>query len=159
MAQRFGRQPIDDQPIILKQQPHRETHGLLDRTHGSSTALEILNKLDHFLVKQERKKLNPWHATPNKYIVESSSCQSIFLAQEVFNKSCGGCCVDTAVGSSHGFGMKILDSRNLNGMEVIHLDKTGCCVKCFFPCCLQKMSISSPFSSEFSGSIKQKWHP
>ena len=112
--------------------------------------LEYLTQIDQLLVHQKVELLEAFTSfeTQNKYTVKNTLGQKVYSAKED-----SGCCSRQFCGNMRSFDMKIVDNL---GNEVIHLNRPLACGSCFFPCCLQKMEVTSPPGS-LIGSIEQEW--
>ena len=131
--------------------------------------LEYLTMVDQLLVHQKVELLEGWYLTKpcwceinkndfitaftgfetaNKYSVKNSMGQKVYAAAEVSD-----CCTRQCCGPLRAFDMKIVDNL---GQEVIHLNRPLACTACCFPCCLQRMDVTSP-PGTLIGSIEQEW--
>lgn len=106
--------------------------------------------VDQLLVHQKVELLEAFTGfeTANKYSVKNSMGQKVYAAAEVSD-----CCTRQCCGPLRAFDMKIVDNL---GQEVIHLNRPLACTACCFPCCLQRMDVTSPPGS-LIGSIEQEW--
>lgn len=137
-----------------QQQPGAEQwmaipHGI----QGCPPGLEYLTQIDQLLVKQEVEifEVMTGIETANKYKIQNSMGQDVYKAKEKSDFCSRMCC-----GPIRDFHMEITDHT---GREVLHLDRPLNCGTCCFPCCLQKLTVTSPITGEVLGLIKQKWHP
>lgn len=126
---------------------------ILNEHSNNPPGLEYLSQIDQLLIKQ---KVEIFEAvtnieTANKYKIKNSLGQDIFKAKERSDFCTRQCC-----GPVRCFQLEICDHT---GKEVIHCDRPLKCATCCFPCCLQKMTISSPITEEVFGLIYQTWHP
>jgi len=114
------------------------------------SGIESLKKTSMLLVKQKVEVVEAvtGFETENKYVVEDIAGKRIFFANEQ-----SGCCNRNCCGNHRPFDMTISD---LNGVESIHLERSLRCSSCFFPCCLQKVTVSSP-PGNVIGFVKQCW--
>lgn len=119
---------------------------------GCPPGLEYLTQLDQLLVKQQVEVLEilTGFETNNKYQVLNSLGQKVFFAVEDTD-----CCTRQMCGSLRAFDMKILDNA---GREVVHLERPFRCKSCWYPCCLQEMTVCAP-PGQVIGKIKQLCHP
>merc|ERR1711976_125267 len=120
---------------------------------GCPPGLEYLTQIDQLLVKQKVEVLEMMTGieTANKYKVKNSMGQDVYKAKEKSDFCTRQCC-----GPIRCFQMEITDNTD---REVIHVDRPLNCSTCCFPCCLQKMTVTSPISGEVLGSIEQQWDP
>jgi len=120
---------------------------------GCPPGLEYLTQIDQLLVKQKVEIFEVMTniETANKYKIKNSMGQDVYKAKEKSNFCTRQCC-----GPIRCFQMEITDNT---GREVLHLDRPLNCATCCFPCCLQKLTVTSPITGEVLGLIKQKWHP
>ncbi|KAL1492986.1 hypothetical protein ABEB36_011136 [Hypothenemus hampei] len=112
--------------------------------------LEYLTTIDQLLVHQKVEVLEALTGfeTKNKFTIKNSLGQKVYYAVEDSDCLTRNCC-----GPLRPFDMKILDNyRN----EVIHLNRLLACDSCCFPCCLQKMEVSSP-PGVLVGTVEQQW--
>ena len=63
------------------------------------------------------------------------------------------CCTRNCCGPSRPFDMKIMD---IYKNEVIHMNRPLACSSCWFPCCLQSMTVSAP-PGNVIGTVEQEW--
>ncbi|BFZ00262.1 hypothetical protein BsWGS_03302 [Bradybaena similaris] len=117
--------------------------------------LEYLTQVDQLLVKQKIEALEAFTGfeTNNKYEVKNTMNQRVYIAVE---DTC--CCTRNCCGASRPFDMKIMDNHK---REVMHLSRPLRCSSCFFPCCLQKLTVEAPKGSVI-GYVRQAWsccHP
>ncbi|KAK3095599.1 hypothetical protein FSP39_016529, partial [Pinctada imbricata] len=112
--------------------------------------LEYLAQVDQLLVKQKVEGLEAFtgYETNNKYEILNSLGQRVYHAVE---DTC--CCTRNCCGSARPFDIKILDNQN---REIIHLSRPLRCSSCWFPCCLQKVTVEAP-PGRVAGYIKQAW--
>jgi len=112
--------------------------------------LQYLTQIDQLLVKQTVEIFEAFTGfeTNNKYKVQNSLGQKIFMAKEDTD-----CCTRQMCGPLRPFDMTICD---LTGTEVIHLYRPLNCQGCCFPCCLQTMEVHSPPGTVI-GTIEQDW--
>lgn len=112
--------------------------------------LEYLTMIDQLLVHQKVELLEAFTGfeTQNKYTIKNSVGQKVYYAVEDSDCLTRNCC-----GPLRPFDMKILDNFKT---EVIHLNRPLACDSCWFPCCLQRMDVSSP-PGTIIGSIEQEW--
>jgi len=74
--------------------------------------------------------------------------QGIYKAKEDTD-----CCTRNFFGSIRPFDMVLKDN---SGYEAIHLYRPLNCGECCFPCCLQKLEVSSP-PGTIVGAVEQEW--
>ncbi|XP_048744830.1 phospholipid scramblase 1-like isoform X1 [Ostrea edulis] len=112
--------------------------------------LEYLAQVDQLLVKQKVEALEAFTGfeTNNKYEILNSMGQRVFHAVE---DTC--CCTRNCCGSSRPFDMKILNNQN---QEVVHLSRPLRCSSCWFPCCLQRVTVEAP-PGKVAGYVTQSW--
>ena len=117
---------------------------------GCPPGLQYLTMVDQLLVKQKVEILEAFTGfeTANKYKVFNSLGQEVYYAKEDTD-----CCTRQCCGPARPFDMNITD---MQGQEVIHLNRPLRCQSCCFPCCLQELEVSSPPGSVI-GKIEQKW--
>jgi len=117
---------------------------------GCPPGLQYLTMVDQLLVKQKVEILEAFTGfeTANKYKVFNSLGQQVYYAKEDTD-----CCTRQCCGPARPFDMNITD---MQGQEVIHLNRPLRCQSCCFPCCLQELEVSSPPGSVI-GKIEQKW--
>jgi len=118
---------------------------------GCPPGLEYLTMVDQLLVKQKVELLEAitGFETANKYKVQNSLGQDVYMAKEDTN-----CCMRNCCGPSRPFDMNITD---IQGHEVLHLNRPLRCQSCCFPCCLQQVEVSAPPGTTI-GTIQQKWN-
>ncbi|CAH1380547.1 unnamed protein product, partial [Tenebrio molitor] len=112
--------------------------------------LEYLTQINQLLVHQKVELLEAFTGieTKNKYNIKNSLGQQVYYAEEDTDCWTRNCC-----GSIRPLGMKIFDNfKN----EVIHLYRPLACDNCCFPCCLQRMEVSSP-PGTLVGTVEQDW--
>lgn len=107
------------------------------------------------LIKQkiEVLELVTGFETQNKYDVLNVMGQQVFKAKEDSE-----CCTRQCCGPCRNFDMEIKDNF---GHEVIHLYRPLRCQSCCYPCCLQRLEVSSP-PGNLVGTVEQEWsiiHP
>ncbi|OWF40575.1 phospholipid scramblase 1-like [Mizuhopecten yessoensis] len=112
--------------------------------------LQYLAQVDQLLVKQ---KVEGFEAvtgieTNNKYEVMNSLGQIVYRAHE---DTC--CCTRNCCGAKRPFDIKITDNTH---KEVIHLSRGLRCSSCWFPCCLQKVTVEAP-PGKVIGYVSQSW--
>ena len=122
---------------------------------GCPPGLQYLTMVDQLIIKQKVEVLEivTGFETANKYEVLNNLGQNVYKAKEDSD-----CCTRNCCGSGRCLDMSITD---LQGQEVIHLNRPLRCQECCFPCCLQEMEVSSPAGTVI-GSISQQWsilHP
>ncbi|XP_023223588.1 phospholipid scramblase 2-like isoform X2 [Centruroides sculpturatus] len=112
--------------------------------------LEYLTMIDQLLVHQQVELLEAFigFESANKYEVKNSVGQKVYFAAEDNDCLTRNCC-----GPMRPFDMKILNNF---GNEVLHLNRPLRCDSCWFPCCLQKMEVSSPPGTVI-GYVTQEW--
>lgn len=117
--------------------------------------LEYLTLIDQLMIKQKVEMLEAVAGvmgygleTSNKYRIKNSLGQNVFKATEDTD-----CCTRIMCGPARPFDMIIKDNAD---REVLHLNRPYACQSCFFPCCLQKLEVSSPPGTTI-GFVKQKW--
>ena len=112
--------------------------------------LEYLTQIDQLLVHQQIElfELMTGYETENKYVVRNALGQNVYGAFEQSD-----CCGRYWCGNIRSFDMNIVDNL---GHEVIHLNRPLACGSCCFPCCLQKLEVSSP-PGNLIGSVEQEW--
>ncbi|XP_071838153.1 phospholipid scramblase 2-like isoform X1 [Apostichopus japonicus] len=112
--------------------------------------LEYLTQIDQLLVHQQVELLEAFTGfeTANKYIVKNTLGQQVYFAAEDSD-----CCTRNCCGNARCFDMKILDNTQ---RDIIHLSRPLRCTSCWFPCCLQKLEVSSPPGTVI-GYVKQSW--
>lgn len=112
--------------------------------------LEYLTMIDQLLVHQQVELLEAFigFESANKYEVKNSLGQKVYFAAEDNDCLTRNCC-----GPMRPFEMKILNNF---GNEVLHLYRPLRCDSCWFPCCLQKMEVSSP-PGTIIGYVTQEW--
>ena len=114
-------------------------------------SLQYLTMVDQLIVQQ---KVIIGVDTANKYKVFDSHGQQVYDAKE--ETDC--CSTRQCFGLERPFDMNITD---MQGTEVIHLNRPLRCQSCCFPCCLQELEVSSP-PGTVVGKIEQQWsiiHP
>ncbi|CAG0919456.1 unnamed protein product [Notodromas monacha] len=112
--------------------------------------LEYLTAVDQLLVHQKVELLEAFvgFESKNKYTVKNSLGQKVYYAVEDSDCLTRNCC-----GPWRPFDMRIMDA---NKEELIHLNRPLACSSCWFPCCLQKLEVTSP-PGTLIGSIEQDW--
>lgn len=117
--------------------------------------LEYLTLIDHMIIKQKVEMIEAVAGvmgygleTANKYRIKNSLGQNVFKAEEDTD-----CCMRIMCGPMRPFDMIIKDNAD---REVLHLNRPYKCQSCCFPCCLQKLEVSSPPGTTI-GFVKQKW--
>ena len=117
---------------------------------GCPPGLQYLTMVDQLLVKQKVEVLEAFTGfeTANKYQVFNSLGQQVFYAKEDTD-----CCTRQCCGPMRPFDMNITD---MQGQEVIHLNRPLRCQGCCCPCCLQELEVSSPPGTVI-GKVEQKW--
>jgi len=117
--------------------------------------LEYLTLIDQMIIKQKVEMIEAVAGvmgygleTANKYRIKNSLGQNVFKAEEDTD-----CCMRIICGPMRPFDMVIKD---LADREVMHLNRPYKCQSCCFPCCLQKLEVSSPPGTTI-GFVKQKW--
>ena len=112
--------------------------------------LEYLTTLDRLFVKQKVELLEAFvgFETNNKYTIKSATGHNAFFAVEDVD-----CCTRNCCGNLRPTDFKIMDA---NQREVIHVERPCRCDSCCCPCCLQKVTVSSPPGSVV-GYVKQEW--
>jgi len=112
--------------------------------------LQYLAMVDQLIVKQQVELLEAFTGfeTANKYKVLNTMGQEVYFAKEDTD-----CCNRMCCGPSRPFDMNITDGQ---GTEVIHLYRPLRCQGCCFPCCLQRIEVSSP-PGTIIGTIEQNW--
>ncbi|XP_013418544.1 phospholipid scramblase 1 isoform X1 [Lingula anatina] len=117
---------------------------------GCPPGLEYLTQVDQVLVHQQTELLEAFTGfeTNNKYEIKNSMGQRVYFAAEDTD-----CCTRNICGNGRPFDMKIMDNV---GKEVIHLSRPLRCSTCWFPCCLQRVTVEAP-PGQVIGYIKQAW--
>jgi len=117
---------------------------------GCPPGLQYLTMVDQLLVKQKVEILEAFTGfeTANKYKVQNSLGQEVYKAKEDTD-----CCTRQCCGPARPFDMNITD---IQGHEVIHLNRPLRCQACCFPCCLQELEVSSP-PGTIVGTVEQEW--
>uniref|UniRef100_A0A6M2CS89 Phospholipid scramblase n=1 Tax=Rhipicephalus microplus TaxID=6941 RepID=A0A6M2CS89_RHIMP len=112
--------------------------------------LEYLTAIDQLLVHQKVEILEAFlgFETQNKYTIKNSMGQKVYKAVEDTD-----CCSRNCCGPNRPFDIKLTDNA---GNEVIHLQRDLRCSSCCFPCCLQKLEVSSPPYTPI-GYVAQEW--
>ncbi|XP_037510349.1 phospholipid scramblase 2 isoform X1 [Rhipicephalus sanguineus] len=112
--------------------------------------LEYLTTIDQLLVHQKVEMLEAFlgFETQNKYTIKNSMGQKVYKAVEDTD-----CCSRNCCGPNRPFDIKFTDNA---GNEVIHLQRDLRCSSCCFPCCLQKLEVSSPPYTPI-GYVIQEW--
>merc|ERR1719450_668096 len=112
--------------------------------------LEYLTQIDQLIVKQKVELLEALTGfeTKNKYKIKNSMGQDVYKAKEDTD-----CCTRMCCGPGRPFDMIIRDNAD---NEVIHLERPLRCSSCWFPCCLQEITVSSPPGTVI-GSVVQDW--
>jgi len=117
--------------------------------------LEYLTMIDQLIIKQRLEMLEAVAGvmgygleTANKYKIKNVLGQNVYKAVEDTE-----CCTRIICGPARPFDMIIKDNAD---REVIHLSRPFACQSCCFPCCLQKLEVSSPPGTTI-GFVKQKW--
>lgn len=120
---------------------------------GCPSGLEYLTQVDQLLIKQKVELFEAFTdiETKNKYAVTNSMGQAVYKAKED-----SSCCARNCIGKLRHFDMNIYDN---NDQEVIHIERPMRCDSCWYPCCLQQMTVTSPVTGEPLGKLKQRWHP
>jgi len=138
---------MEGPPIIQQPQYAQDPQYL---PPGCPPGLQYLTSVDQLLVKQKVEVLEivTGIETQNKYEVFNSLGQLVYKAKEDSNFCSRQCC-----GPLRSFDLHITD---LQGQEVIQLNRPLRCQGCCFPCCLQEMEVCSP-PGNVVGSIEQQW--
>ncbi|KAK8782104.1 hypothetical protein V5799_016566 [Amblyomma americanum] len=112
--------------------------------------LEYLTAIDQLLVHQKVEILEAFlgFETQNKYTIKNSMGQKVYKAVEDTD-----CCSRNCCGPNRPFDIKLTDNA---GNEVIHLQRDLRCSSCCFPCCLQRLEVSSPPYTPI-GYVVQEW--
>uniref|UniRef100_A0A182J931 Phospholipid scramblase n=1 Tax=Anopheles atroparvus TaxID=41427 RepID=A0A182J931_ANOAO len=112
--------------------------------------LEYLTAVDQLLVHQQVELLEAFTGfeTANKYEIKNTFGQKVYWAVEDT-----GCCNRMCCGTARAFDIKVLDNFQ---NEVLHFRRDLRCQSCCFPCCLQKLEVSSPPGTVI-GTVEQKW--
>ncbi|PNF34188.1 Phospholipid scramblase 2 [Cryptotermes secundus] len=139
--------------IMLCSSLKKKKGGWMNMPQGNPNiprGLEYLTMIDQLLVHQKVELLEAFTGfeTQNKYTIKNSMGQKVYYAVEDSDCLTRNCC-----GPLRPFDMKILDNYKT---EVIHLNRPLACDSCWFPCCLQRMEVSSPPGTVI-GSIEQEW--
>ncbi|XP_013380673.1 phospholipid scramblase 1 [Lingula anatina] len=117
---------------------------------GCPPGLEYLSMIDQLLVHQQVEILEAFtdYETNNKYEIKNSMGQRVYFAAE---DTC--CCTRNCCGKERPFDIQIMTPQ---GHEVIHLSRPLRCDTCWFPCCLQKVTVEAPVG-QVIGYVKQSW--
>ncbi|PIK38938.1 putative phospholipid scramblase 2 isoform X3 [Apostichopus japonicus] len=138
------------QEVLLYPRPTGSTTSRPTATSKLPPGLEYLTQIDQLLVHQQVELLEAFTGfeTANKYIVKNTLGQQVYFAAEDSD-----CCTRNCCGNARCFDMKILDNTQ---RDIIHLSRPLRCTSCWFPCCLQKLEVSSPPGTVI-GYVKQSW--
>uniref|UniRef100_A0A3B3D517 Phospholipid scramblase n=1 Tax=Oryzias melastigma TaxID=30732 RepID=A0A3B3D517_ORYME len=103
---------------------------------GCPPGLEYLTQVDQLLIKQKVELVEALvgFESNNKYEVRNAMGQNVFYAVEENDCLNRQCC-----GPQRPFTIRVLDNF---GHEIITINRPLKCMSCFFPCCLQEVSVS-----------------
>lgn len=112
--------------------------------------LEYLNSIDQLLVHQKVELLEAMTGfeTNNKFTIKNSLGQKVYWAAED-----NDCLTRNCLGQARPFELKVMDAYQ---NHIITFEREFACQSCCFPCCLQKMNVSTP-QNGILGKIVQEW--
>ncbi|KAL8559228.1 hypothetical protein ACOMHN_040352 [Nucella lapillus] len=147
--------PVVNQPTPGGSQPPSAGWGQGPPPQGGFSAcpqgLEYLLHIDQLLIKQQVEILEAFTGfeTNNRYEILNSVGQKVYIAVE---DTC--CLFRMCMGKVRPFDIKVMD---LQGTELIHLERPLRCDKCPWFCCLQKLEVQAPPGAPI-GSVHQTCH-
>ncbi|XP_014237697.1 phospholipid scramblase 1-like isoform X1 [Trichogramma pretiosum] len=129
--------------------------------HGNTTILPpgllSLMRLDRLFVEHELPAgIEALRRLDNerRYRVTTAEGEHIYSAIEE-SSACGRCCL----GRHRDWDFHLVEQRPATDRrEVLRIARSRRCESCFFPCCLQEMSVYDSASGELLGTLAQNWN-